>query len=47
MWEILGRDVIAKLIRADEILPNSNPFILFKHGALFGLEIAGTLFIAL
>lgn len=47
MWEILGRGVIAKLVRVDEILLNSNPFILFKHNALFGFETAGTLFIVL
>lgn len=39
--------MIAKLVRADEILLNSNPFILFKHNVLFGFETAGTLFIVL
>jgi hypothetical protein len=30
MGEILGRDVMAKLVHVDEISLNSNPFILFK-----------------
>lgn len=47
MWEVLGRDATAKLVRAGEVLPNSDPFTLFKRSALFGLETAGTLFLAL
>ena len=47
MWEILGRDVMAKLVLVNEILLNSNPFILFKHNALVGFETAGILFIVL
>lgn len=39
--------MIAKLAHVHEILLNSNPFILFKHNALFSFETAGTLFIVL
>jgi hypothetical protein len=40
---MMGRAVVTKLVPADEILLDSDPFILLKHGALFGLETAGTL----
>lgn len=38
----MGRDVVTKLVPADEILLDSDPFILLKHSAPFGLEAAGT-----
>ena len=30
----LGRDVVSKLVPVDEILLDSDPFILFKHNVL-------------
>lgn len=30
----MGRDVVTKLVPGDEILLDSDPFILFKHNAL-------------
>lgn len=41
MWEILGRGVIVKFVRVDEILLNLNLFIFFKYNVLFGFEIVG------
>lgn len=43
----MGGDVVTKLVPGGEIWPDSDPFILFKHNALLGLETAGTLFIVL
>lgn len=47
MWEILGRGVIVKFVRVDEILLNLNLFIFFKYNVLFGFEIVGIFFIVL